>query len=734
MKKVYLLCLITVLAMLRTVNVYGQNRCVLKSSSGTERVITSSYDMSVFQIKDNEAMIHYKTEVKPQVKGSKATHTLNVYPPSQYIWNQIFVSDGQDLLAEMYSYQGDHLTVELEEGTYYVLCDGRIPSEDFNCMWLGDDIVLDEDKEVYVNFDECIHSIMLDLVDENGNSFDGVSFVDIYYRTFLVWQGGVMVVGRPALAPFYFGQIPDIRFNSFSERSAIVNNLTMDIGNQKSYFYQCPQLNGLSQTETLRVGANEMTVVQENITVNNAGETSFYFLNDREYDMNGGCISTEGGWNREQIFNPELPYTIVSNAKKAGPADTQTFFRKYQLRPCIHERYDYDGAGPGYADDLVNTFSLDGYGNVTWEATPFFRNIVWPASFPDWFPSTPLSMTVPAAWNPSFGERTPLAVYHPAAFNASNTPMDKTFFNGGFYYTGERSCERLTDYDSNIQVLLDWQPAYSNPIHQFNENNYFETDPCEVIVDVDNMHLSANGIPKINHTQVFFDLNKEDAMPPTMTFLKVIGERGLEYISLPNLSQSSVIFGCADFSYHFQETSYGGRYDHLVYNGKPDVRLNYSVNGGDWTPLEFREEPSLFHQNYGNVFVVDLAQLENIAVDAWVTLKFDLQDEAGNRQTQLLTSLFYAGDLTDVNEEAEKTHIVYPNPFTDKVKITTDDAVNGTAHVMLYNLLGELVYSRTENCSHVQEFSIDGRALKPGVYFYCIDTDQGLLQGKIVKE
>ena len=134
------------------------------------------------------------------------------------------------------------------------------------------------------------------------------------------------------------------------------------------------------------------------------------------------------------------------------------------------------------------------------------------------------------------------------------------------------------------------------------------------------------------------------------------------------------------------------------------------------------------------MFVVDLAQLENIAVDAWVTLKFDLQDEAGNRQTQLLTSLFYAGDLTDVNEEAEKTHIVYPNPFTDKVKITTDDAVNGTAHVMLYNLLGELVYSRTENCSHVQEFSIDGRALKPGVYFYCIDTDQGLLQGKIIKE
>lgn len=730
MKKYYLFCFVVALVFCGVANVNAQNRCVLKSSSGTERVITSSYDMSIFQTKENEAMIHFKTEVKPQVKGSKATHTLNVFPPSEYIWNCIYVSDGQDLLDKLYSYQGDHLTIELEEGTYYVLCDGRIPSEDVNCLWLGDDIVLDADKDVYVNFDECVHSLNLDLEDEYGNSFYDVSFVDIYYRTYLVWLSGVIVMGRPALAPFYIGQILDLRFNTFSDRSAIVNDITMDPGHQKSYFYQCPQLNGLSQTETLRVSADELTVVQENIAVNNAGETSFYALNDRKYDMNAGVIGSEGGWNREQVFDPELPYTIVSNAKN----DAQSFFRKYQLRPCIHERFDYDGAGPGYDDDLVNTFSMDGYGNVTWEATPYFRNIVWPASFPDWFPSTPLSMTIPAAWNLSFGERTPLAIYHPVAFNADNTPLNKTFFNGSFYYTGENSCERLTDYDSDIQILFNWEPVYSNPLHQFNENNYFETDPCEVIVDVDNMHLTANGIPKINHTQVFFDLNKEDAIPPTMTFLKVMGERGLEYISLPDLSMSSVVFGCADFSYHFDETSYGGRYDHLEYKGKPDIQLNCSINGGDWIPLDFWEEPSLFHPNYGNVFVVDLAQLENRALDAWVTLKFDLQDEAGNRQTQLLTSLFYAGDLTDVNEEAEMAHTVYPNPFTDEVKIKAADAVNGTANIHVYNLLGEHVYQQTQCCTETKEFTIDGSALKPGIYFYCIDTDQGLLQGKIVKE
>ena len=113
MKKYYLFCFVVALVFCGVANVNAQNRCVLKSSSGTERVITSSYDMSIFQTKENEAMIHFKTEVKPQVKGSKATHTLNVFPPSEYIWNCIYVSDGQDLLDKLYSYQGDHLTIEL---------------------------------------------------------------------------------------------------------------------------------------------------------------------------------------------------------------------------------------------------------------------------------------------------------------------------------------------------------------------------------------------------------------------------------------------------------------------------------------------------------------------------------------------------------------------------------------------------------------------------------------------
>ena len=78
--------------------------------------------------------------------------------------------------------------------------------------------------------------------------------------------------------------------------------------------------------------------------------------------------------------------------------------------------------------------------------------------------------------------------------------------------------------------------------------------------------------------------------------------------------------------------------------------------------------------------------------------------------------------------------MVYPNPFSGEVKITSAQDVNGVANIAVYNVLGELVYSKTQNCTETKEFTIDGNTWKAGVYFYSISTEGGLLQGKIIKE
>jgi hypothetical protein len=152
--------------------------------------------------------------------------------------------------------------------------------------------------------------------------------------------------------------------------------------------------------------------------------------------------------------------------------------------------------------------------------------------------------------------------------------------------------------------------------------------------------------------------------------------------------------------------------------------------------LEYIEDETMFHPNYGNFFTVDLSQLDANVAEKWVNLKFVVTDEAGNLQMQELYNVFYAGENVSVNEHSAESlqHTVYPNPFTSEVKITAAQAVEGEANIAVYNVLGEQVYSKTYNCDETKEFIIDGSTWKPGVYFYSISTEDGLLQGKIVKE
>lgn len=166
------------------------------------------------------------------------------------------------------------------------------------------------------------------------------------------------------------------------------------------------------------------------------------------------------------------------------------------------------------------------------------------------------------------------------------------------------------------------------------------------------------------------------------------------------------------------------------------MELLYSLDGETWEPLAFAEDESLFHIDYGNVFVAELRQLESHALNKWVSLQFILTDEAGNMQSQLMQNVFYDGEMVSVNEQTAKNiqHDVYPNPFTNEVKITAAQAVEGEANIAVYNVLGEQIYSKTYNCAETKEFIIDGSTWKPGVYFYSISTESGLLQGKIVKE
>ena len=718
----------------------AQNRCLLKNGKGSLTIISYSDDMKDFQTDDQSVAFVSTPDVKSQVKGSSPIYTLNVYPPetSLYVsWQLLGVSDGTNLVGWLQRLPGnpDFLSIQLEEGTYQIF--GWCKDHTVNCIWTKEDLVLNADTNIYLNLDECVYDVNVSLVDEDGNPFiEGTEIKGITYCPFFTWMG-LTTLYFSIYPDSYTEQVPKMRFNGFDERSYLDLRVSMYLDPQKSYYIQCPTITNMHESVTVAVTADEMKVIQERFPINSKVDTVCHYHTDAKIiGANGEGSLIFMDLYSNLVFDPEQPYTIITNTKIEDPNNFETG-RKTILLPTVNEWYDSYALTAYYDKDFIGSaFYLDKDGNVVREANPFFRDGPESASYPNYIPETPARTVKPADKLTFFGERTPLATYYPVAYGLNNSPYSQTFFYGGFFFSGEQSCERSCDYDSNIRVRIDNEEVFNDSICNFNVygNSYPLDAPANVTIDVYNRHLVTNDVQKTNKTHVEFDLERDDAMPPTMTFLRVLDGNGDENIWLDRMDLSTLVFACGDYGHHFNEEDF--TFDHLEYNAKPEVELLYSFDGETWLPLVFAEDESLFHIDYGNVFVAYLSQLESRAINKWVSLKFILTDEAGNSQTQELSNVFYAGENVSVNEHIAEglKHTICPNPFTSEVKITAAQAVEGEANIAVYNVLGEQVYSKTYNCAETKEFIIDGSTWKPGVYFYSISTKDGLLQGKIVKE
>lgn len=735
MKKYLSLVMLAMLWMAFAVNSTAQNRCVLKDGRESVGSITYSDQMTILHQDEHSVTLITQAEIVPQQKGNLPTYDLIVTFPEESFFT-VYVSDGDNVLAQMNSLDGEYLKVELEEGTYYIMAEGEDYTTDRKCIWLMDDVNLIENKEIQIDFGQCQHALHTNLVDENGVRFEDLEIMDKSFGIDFFWLGGVQIVDhfvQQQVFDFmpYNEQVP-YWFSDFSEKSFLNFYAGVEPGDQKSYYITFPLVRGLSGDITFSNAPEDLTLVEQRFHVVE-GEGPSYYHNNLDHYMrfkSGMILNTFNRWISSYLpFDPSRPYSIYTNMRIGDPEIMQYVFDF--LNPAVYESYNWEDTGSSYCDFLQPTFYLNLEGLVVREALPHIDGIDM-VSLPSWYPETPAMTVMPGSKTSFYGERTPLAFYSPIAFNATSFPLGLTAILGGFYFSGEHSMERASDEDQYIKVTINGEEVFNDSLYLFNgDGNFFTPDPAPVTVEVSNRHLTANGVSKTNETRVDFNLENDDAMPPTMTFLRVLNSNGDESMQLPDLSEATLVFGCADYTCTF-DMEY---YTFLPgYNAKPDVEVLYSFDGVEWLPLTIDEAVDLFHEHHGNVFRADLKQLEDRALDKWVSLRFILTDEAGNTQTQTLENVFFAGSQTAVNDQPEMVHSVYPNPFTDVVKITTSKEVDGTASIQVFNLLGALVYNKELHCNGTNEFVIDGTNLTSGVYFYRISTEDGMIQGRMVKE
>jgi len=86
--------------------------------------------------------------------------------------------------------------------------------------------------------------------------------------------------------------------------------------------------------------------------------------------------------------------------------------------------------------------------------------------------------------------------------------------------------------------------------------------------------------------------------------------------------------------------------------------------------------------------------------------------------------------IKEINNNADNI-AVYPNPVTNTLTIDIPQAAGG--NISIYNLLGEEVYSTTNNKPQTTN-NIDVSAFPGGMYIVEVKTDKGVSENKFIKE
>lgn len=736
MKKMYR-TILAVALLFGAMSLNAQNVCTIGKGTGHSLTIESSKNVVLEQKSDNIIMGHSVKEINTSIKAGAEVFHLTIKPEG--IWEEISVySDNNGYYKYVHSYNSpEGFSEEVEEGEYEVYVLGNAGKSDwFRSTYM---ISVDHDMVFEPAADaDATNQITIEGVDENGVSLSEKNISLMLYDG-VFHSSGIDDFFFQLCGDSYVDKLECFRFNELTDNDKISIYAPIETEGQIAYLVEYSAiLGGANNTGwTITNQAEDFDIFKEYFAVTEGNQPYYYnvfteYLAGENY-MNGVAYTASYGFDGNLTYNPNEPLTIITNIDVREPDVYVDGEVKAKISPLVYQNAPEDDL----EDKVIssNVFFKDNQ-MVMQPFGEFFSTLWYPHNnTPFYFEETPVASYYTEKKNFAIGERTPIAYFQSRNYNENNSPYGYSYCSGEFLFLGENGCQRYGDEASMMRVEMNGEVVFDDNLFNFNMmDGYFEPEtPCAVHIDIANKHLVYNGVDKYNNTVVDYDLNRNDAMPPTLTILQIMDEENTESIYLSNYASSHINFAAGDFKDHQNEMY--GFIDHMQYVGKPNVEVYYTIGNNEWNPLECAEDESMFHPNYGNFFTIDLSQIENLPTDHWVDMKFIVTDEAGNSQKQILNNLFYTGTNVSISEQTNTlTSTVYPNPFTNEIRINAAEAVNGSASISVFNVLGEQVISKAMNCNETTEFVIDGSSLNAGIYFYSISTENGELKGRIVKE
>lgn len=672
-----------------------------------------------------------ETGMKPS-RSTTQTFMLTIAPQGD--WKEIQIVGPNGFSQQYFKFMGDEYAADVEEGSYIVCISGnKIEEGSLYSCYLGYDVIVDQDIYLTPSIEEAQYKVQVEALDENGNPIYGQSDfeeLDVWIQFAQSHGGFVHTVFSSGNGPIQI----NICCNELSDNFCISADHTIPVENQTTYFINHVHLGRLSDDLLLSNDPSELKTFLCYFNLKDEGvyhvDYIKYYMSEIDNNYHVGIFTRPG----TKTYSKSNPIRLITNNKISDPSVFYNMgYSSSKPFVSVHGSSNYNPVG--YNEILTSTGIYMNAENK-WiiepliDAMPFVLN--WKAlDFFDPMTPTPLAHHINIGQPVYFGYRTPILYWQADNNNASSSIYGTDYLAGTMKFISDNGCIRKSDECVIMTIQANGNEIFNDSLWKFND--YFilpVNESCPISMEVTNDHLIDEGIVKANHTKIDFDLNRDDAMPPTMTVLRVLSEYGQENVYLPSYSNANITFAAGDFEPH----DAGYYYDKMQYKGKPEVEVFYAIEGGEWMPLQYIEDETLFHVNFGNVFTINLSQLNPDAANHWIDLKFSLTDEAGNSQVQELRNVFFTGEQVSVSESIGPEHSVYPNPFNEEVHIRTTETINGEVHVNVYSILGEKVYDKTVNCNGESELVIEGSHLESGVYFYDIVAESGKIRGKIIKE
>ena len=156
------------------------------------------------------------------------------------------------------------------------------------------------------------------------------------------------------------------------------------------------------------------------------------------------------------------------------------------------------------------------------------------------------------------------------------------------------------------------------------------------------------------------------------------------------------------------------------------LKSNWDSFTSQW---EYNEkETRIFNNNYLKTdLVLPLDYYYNTMVLDATNLSWSSSSMSWENNNQ--RNYYYSPDATSIEESQKSKYSLYPNPSSDYIKIDLGDKkLNYT--FKLYDACGKMLKSTVVKSNQ----AIDIHYLESGVYFYVIEVDQELFEGKFIKQ